>query len=634
MSIYIDINGPRDLDGFHQNFESHQGHLQSHPQSQDNSHIWSVPSLGANMIKNLLATLAVTGLCLDNTAASPGRLRCRDVSDFVTKQSAVSIKGVLANIGSDGSKAQGAAAGVVVASPSRSDPDYWYTWTRDSALTFKVLVERFTAGDKTLQPKIQQYIAAQAKLQSISNPSDGPDSGGLGEPKFNVDLSAFTGPWGRPQRDGPPLRATALTIYANWLLANGGQTEATNTVWPVISKDLDYAVQYWNRTGFDLWEEVNGSSFFTIAATHRALVEGAALAKALGKDCPNCVATASQALCFAQTFWVDGYIDSNINVNDGRTGKDVNSIISSIHTFDPTAACTDSTFQPCSARALANHKAVVDSFRAIYGVNNGRTAGQAAAVGRYSEDVYYKGNPWYLATLAAAEQLYAAAYQWNKLGSITVNSVSLPFFKDLLPSIATGIFAKDSDTFKSIIKAVTTYADGFVAVVQQYTPSDGALAEQFDRNSGSPLSAVHLTWSYAAFVSAADRRAGILPASWGEPTSNTVPAVCSAAPSCDSTMTFNVKVATQYGENIFLTGSLSELKNWSPSDAIPLSANKYTPDSPVWSVDVKVPAATKFEYKYIKKTGSGSIVWLGDPNISGTSSTGCGSSGAFNDVWR
>jgi hypothetical protein len=33
-----------------------------------------------------------------------------------------------------------------------------------------------------------------------------------------------------------------------------------------------------NNTGFDLWEEVSGSSFFTTNAQHRALVEGSALA--------------------------------------------------------------------------------------------------------------------------------------------------------------------------------------------------------------------------------------------------------------------------------------------------------------------------------------------------------------------
>jgi glucoamylase len=52
--------------------------------------------------------------------------RQASIDSFVKSQANVSIKGVLANIGPDGSKAQGASAGLVVASPSRSDPDCKY----------------------------------------------------------------------------------------------------------------------------------------------------------------------------------------------------------------------------------------------------------------------------------------------------------------------------------------------------------------------------------------------------------------------------------------------------------------------------------------------------------------------------
>ena len=69
-----------------------------------------------------------------------------------------------------------------------------------------MLVDTFIDGNFGLQPEIENYIAAQASLQTVSNPSGGLSSGGLGEPKFNVDKTAFTGAWGRPQRDGPALR--------------------------------------------------------------------------------------------------------------------------------------------------------------------------------------------------------------------------------------------------------------------------------------------------------------------------------------------------------------------------------------------------------------------------------------------
>lgn len=381
----------------------------------------------------------------------------------------------------------------------------FYTWTRDAALTYKALIERFIAGDSTLQKKIDEYVSSQAKLQGVSNPSGEAYGSGLGEPKFNADLTAFTGAWGRPQRDGPPLRATALTLYANWLIGNNQKSKALGSVWPVIQRDLAYTVRFWNQTGYDLWEEVNGSSFFTVAAAVRALTEGAALAKSLGQTCEGCADNAPQALCFAQSFWKNGYIDSNINVNEGRTGKDANSLLASLHLFDPAANCTDTTFQPCSSRALSNHKQVVDSFRSVYAINSGIGAGKAPAVGRYSEDVYYNGNPWYLATLAAAEQLYSAVYQWKHIGSITVDSANGAFFKDLL-SVSAGTYKSDTSQFKSIVEKVTAYADDFVAVVQKYTPSDGSLAEQFNRNTGAPLSAKDLTWSYAAFLTAVERR--------------------------------------------------------------------------------------------------------------------------------
>lgn len=103
-----------------------------------------------------------------------------------------------------------------------------------------------------------------------------------------------------------------------------------------------------NSSGFDLWEEVQGSSFFTVAAQHRSLVEGNDLAVALGESCSVCVSQAPQILCFLQSFWSssNGYIYANINENNGRSAKDTNTLLGSIQTFDPTAGCDATTFQP------------------------------------------------------------------------------------------------------------------------------------------------------------------------------------------------------------------------------------------------------------------------------------------------
>jgi glucoamylase len=151
--------------------------------------------------------------------------------------------------------------------------------------------------------------------------------------------------------------------------------------------------QYWNQSGFDLWEETYGSSFFTIQNQHRALVEGAQLAHDLGVKCTGCD-QAPEVLCFLQSFWNGEYIVSNINVNNGRTGLDGNSILGAIATFDIDAYCDSPTLQPCHSQSLANFKVLTDTFRNLYTINAGIPEGQGVAVGRYAEDVYMGGNPW------------------------------------------------------------------------------------------------------------------------------------------------------------------------------------------------------------------------------------------------
>ena len=55
----------------------------------------------------------------------------------------------------------------------------------------------------------------------------------------------------------------------------------------------------------------------------------------------------------------------------------------------------------------------------------------------------------------------------------------------------------------------------FLSVVQEYTPADGGLSEEFDRDTGVQVSAPDLTWSYASFLTAIARRDGSVPPSWG-----------------------------------------------------------------------------------------------------------------------
>ncbi|KAG6915629.1 hypothetical protein DXG01_010668 [Tephrocybe rancida] len=568
--------------------------------------------------------LSALGLCA-SVFGHQGNL----VDEYVAKEGPIAKAGLLANIGSGGSRSSGAKPGVVIASPSTEDPDYLYTWIRDASLVYKCLIDQYTLGeDNTLRGHIDDFVWSQTVLQQVSNPSGNLITGGLGEPKFHINLTAFTDGWGRPQKDGPALRSIALITYANWLLQHSNTTYVSEKIWPVVKLDLDYVSNRWNTSGFDLWEEISSASFFTSAVQHKALRQGVIFAKDLGhaSAVTNWVTQADNILCFLQTYWnpIDAHITSN--TKGGRSGIDANSALASIHTFDAAAGCDATTFQPCSDKALASLKVYVDSFRKIYAINNDTAAHSAVATGRYPEDVYYGGNPWYLTTVAVAEQLYDALIVWEAQRSLTVTKISLAFFQQFLSSVEPGTYASDSETYTTLVDAIKQHADDYIAVNAKYTPADGSLAEQYTRDAGVPISAKHLTWSYASAVTVFAAREGRAPPSWGAQGLK-VPSVCVAYPGPNVQATFSVIAETVFGENIYLAGSIDQLKNWSPDNAILLSPNAY----PKWSVTLNIPASTSFEYKFIRKN-NGVVRWESDPNRQATTpETG---TAVFAGTWR
>lgn len=302
--------------------------------------------------------------------------------------------------------------------------------------------------------------------------------------------------------------------------------------------------------------------------------------------------------------------------------------------FDPEATCDDSIFQPCSPRALANLKVYVDSFRDIYTINHNVPRSAGVATGRYAEDVYYGGQPWYLTTFAVAEQLYDAIQQWSTYNTITITDVDLAFWQSIYPSAKVGTYKKGRE-FTKLVETVLNYADSFVQVGLKYVPSSGALSEQFSRENGTQVSARDLTWSYASFVTMRSARLSATSEypqvpSWGAPKGNKLPdcdrdstkapplgvykpAVAAGAPpgagGCTILVTFNVNASTFFGENVYLSGSTADLGNWSPSDALPGSASDYTDARPLWVFDVELPADSTVQYKYIRREPDGSVLY-------------------------
>ena len=195
------------------------------------------------------------------------------------------------------------------------------------------------------------------------------------------------------------------------------------------------------------------------------------------------------------------------------------------------------------------------------------------------------------------------------------------------------------------------------------------MPEQFHRDTGAPLAAADLTWSYSAFLTATARRAGKVPPSWvaaganalnpnscgnlaiagiyssatntnfppsqtpgsGTPTSTgTVPTPTGCS---EVLVTFNGRVTTQWGQTVKLVGNQAALGNWNPNNGVLLSSSAYTSSDPLWSITVALPAGASVQYKFVKVESDGTVRWESDPNRSFTVPSTCDIV-TRGDTWR
>ena len=146
--------------------------------------------------------------------------------------------------------------GIIIASPSETPP-YKYHWIRDSALVMRTIVDMYR---KTKYPSyfqsILNYIEIESKLQDLKTIS------GLGEPKYNINCTAFDGSWGRPQNDGPALRGIILFQIIE-LFSYKYEIIIQQLILPIIIRDLEYTLNNYRKVSFDIWEEKKGWHFYT-----------------------------------------------------------------------------------------------------------------------------------------------------------------------------------------------------------------------------------------------------------------------------------------------------------------------------------------------------------------------------------
>ncbi|MEK7357375.1 MAG: glycoside hydrolase family 15 protein [Bdellovibrionota bacterium] len=390
-------------------------------------------------------------------------------------QESKSTEKLLANVSPRDSK-----PGVVIASPERVTPNYYFHWIRDAALTMDVVIDlhdrAFGPERAALRAKLVDYLRF-SRLNQVTTARTG-----MGEPKFNVDGTAFNGDWCRPQNDGPALRAVTLIRFAERLLSSGdaGLVRAemydgkipTHTV---IKADLEFVAHHWREKSCDIWEEVEGDHLYTRLAQHRALTDGARLASRLG-DHGAARFYRAQARALHKglaSHWnaTKRLLIPTLNRSGGLEGKssDVDSqvILGILH---------GSGIELTDARVRSTLDIQTRTFAALYSINK-RPGIAGVGIGRYPEDVYdgdrfEGGNPWVLSTAAFATAHYLLAASELEKGDALAARLEL----------AAG--------------------DQFLERLRFHANPDGSLSEQFQRDTGYMTSARDLTWSHAEVLRA------------------------------------------------------------------------------------------------------------------------------------
>ncbi|CAI4064521.1 hypothetical protein SKDZ_09G0720 [Saccharomyces kudriavzevii ZP591] len=435
--------------------------------------------------------------------------------------------------------------GVVIASPSQTHPDYFYQWIRDGALTINTIVSH-SAGPA--MQTLLQYLNVSFHLQRTNN-TLGAGIGytdstvALGDPKWNVDNTAFTQDWGRPQNDGPALRTIAILKIIDYIEQSGTDLggeypfqSVADIFDDIVCWDLKFIVEHWNSSGFDLWEEVNGLHFFTLLVQFSAVDKSLSYFNNTGWSSPF-VEELRQTRQDIGDFLLDpenGFINSKYNYIVGtpaiadtlRSGLDISTLLAANILHD-TPSASHLPFNINDPAILNTLHHLMYHMRSVYPINRGADNATGIALGRYPEDVYDgygsgEGNPWVLATCAASTTLYQLIRMHiSEQQDLVVpmnNETSNAFWSQLVFSDLTTlgddnrylILEFNSPAFNQTLQRILQLADSFLVKLKTHVGADGELSEQFNRHTGFMQGAQHLTWSYTSFWDAYQLRQEIL----------------------------------------------------------------------------------------------------------------------------
>jgi glucoamylase len=337
-----------------------------------------------------------------------------------------------------------------------------------------------------VQPDFLKYLRPATEIAALDGKSL------LADTRVNADGTPDMTRWSRPQADGPALCATVL---ARWLRDVPQLTpEAQHLAREVIKADLLFTLSWLPLPSFDIWEEESGEHYYTQLFQAEACAHGSRWLPEHGAELE---AAARTTLDHLDCYWdpAQGFYRSRLAVSEGQRAKELDISVTLAHVHAGRCSGSHSVLDP---KAHATISALEQHFESAYGINRELPPGRAPAMGRYPGDQYYSGGAYYFATLATAEFYY-------RLAAELAGGARLPACAEN-EGFRTRLGTRSTDGPLRLAECALQRADGFMRTVQAYTPADGSLSEQFDRNDGRQNSARHLAWSYAAFITAAAGR--------------------------------------------------------------------------------------------------------------------------------
>ena len=435
--------------------------------------------------------------------------------------------------------------GSVLASPEIAsydpDPDYFFHWLRDSALVMDAL--RTLIADRAFGLEALQHLSNFVDFSLALCRLDGEDFVNrgdfgatidpgsrvharsadelsrivgdrvIGEPRFNPDGTLDVIKWGRPQHDGPALRA--LTLLRLWRHDALRERLNRSSLSSLLEQDLDFTLHHFQEPCFDLWEETFGHHYHTRLVQFAALSDGAKCMDETG-DLTRASACRAAARELRERLGAhfdarDGiYLSHAVNASETAGFTDAKRLDIAIVLAVVQAARPDGPHGVLDPKVLATLARLEALFAKAYKINRERAASCAPAMGRYADDVYYSGGAYYFSTLGAAQFYFCFAEAVGRGAMVPISESNRTLLADMLgtPPEALGATSLEARYVGSLFNALLKRGDMFMAMVRTHTPVSGELSEQFDQTNGAQTSAKNLAWSHAAFITAFASRKG------------------------------------------------------------------------------------------------------------------------------